>query len=298
MATSIGSTGITFGDSTTQNTAAILFGIEYQTISAVNVQTFNSSGTWTKPASGTIALIECWGGGGSGARRSTRAYTGGGGGGYVSSYVSLSTLPSSVSVTVGAGGAARSGSNQNGAPGGNTYFDTILYVTGGQGGVQSDAGGSGGTIGLYPSNVRSGLTESWPSLLGLGDAQIGGASLVSKVRSIPGETRDYQDGTETGIFQYLVDPSILWYEIGGISNNYDGSIAANGTNTVRSGAGGGGTILSITTALMPPGTSTYGGNGGAGGTTGTAGTQPGGGGGGATSTSGAGGAGRVKVTVF
>ena len=283
MATSIGSTGITFGDSTTQNTAALLFGIEYQTISPVDVQTFNSSGTWSKPASGTIALIECWGGGGSGSRRSTRPYTGGGGGGYAAAYISLSKLSSSVSVTVGAGGASRSGSNLAGLPGGNTSFGNIIEVTGGEGGPLADEGGAeGGSWSLNNVRFSLSLTESWPSLLGT-------TSLI-----IPGGTLDY---TNTTVIDPLYDISIFRIEDGGHSNYFD-SFATNGGNAYRAGAGGGGTVLNVTAALLPPGTSTYGGNGGAGGTTGTAGAQPGGGGGGATSTSGAGGAGRVKVTVF
>ena len=30
------------------------------------VQTFDSSGTWNRPASGSRVLVECWGGGGGG----------------------------------------------------------------------------------------------------------------------------------------------------------------------------------------------------------------------------------------
>ena len=36
-----------------------------------NVQTFTTSGTWTKPSKGTVAYIQAWGAGGSGAKGTT-----------------------------------------------------------------------------------------------------------------------------------------------------------------------------------------------------------------------------------
>src|SRR5262245_36603504 len=61
--------------------------------SSVDRQVFNSSGTWTKPGSGTIARIECWGGGGSGGRGGAGDAGGGGGGGsYVERWMPLSAL--------------------------------------------------------------------------------------------------------------------------------------------------------------------------------------------------------------
>src|SRR5262245_11491343 len=43
-------------------------GTVWATASAISTQTFTSSGTWTKPSSGAVAQVECWGGGGAGAR--------------------------------------------------------------------------------------------------------------------------------------------------------------------------------------------------------------------------------------
>jgi hypothetical protein len=119
---------------------------------AVDRQTFNSSGTWNKPASGNIALIQCWGAGGSGAKHSTvtEEAGGGGGGGYTERLVLLSSLGATETVTVGAGGAGVSGT-ADGNAGGNTTFGSHLTAYGGGAGSQSTTnaagGGGGGAIG-------------------------------------------------------------------------------------------------------------------------------------------------------
>ena len=112
----------------------------------VNVQTFDSSGTWTKPGSGSIAMIECWGGGGGGGRGD--AATGGGGGGYNMKWTPLASLGASETVTIGAGGTGRAGSNGAGGQGGNTTFGAHLTAYGGGPGGHnaSSAGGGGGVL--------------------------------------------------------------------------------------------------------------------------------------------------------
>ena len=95
MATSVsGTAGITFPDATVQASASI----------TANVQTFNASGTWTKPSgfnANSRVLIECWGGGGSGAKVATTG-GGGGGGGYNYRWLTLSTMGATETATVGA----------------------------------------------------------------------------------------------------------------------------------------------------------------------------------------------------
>ncbi len=97
-----------------------------------SVQTFTSSGTWTKPAGVNKVIVELVGGGGAGG---FGASGGAGAGGYSKKFIS-SGLGSTETVTIGAGGLATGAGNGNN--GGSTSFGSHLSATGGQGG-----GGSG-----------------------------------------------------------------------------------------------------------------------------------------------------------
>lgn len=103
--------------------------------------TFTSSGTWTKPGSGTVVRVTLWGGGGGGGTGAPGA-GGGGGGACVFRWFSLSELPSTVSVTIGAGGAA----GNPGTTGGTSSFGSLFSAYGGSGGTQSVAGAGGGAL--------------------------------------------------------------------------------------------------------------------------------------------------------
>lgn len=103
----------------------------------INLQTFTSSGTWTKPslAAGSRVLIQAWGAGGSGGKGSSNGAGGGGGGGYKERWVTLSAMGSTETVTIGAGGASKS-SNGIGNVGGTTTVGTLITAYGGGGGNQ------------------------------------------------------------------------------------------------------------------------------------------------------------------
>jgi hypothetical protein len=240
---------------------------------AVDRQTFNSSSTWTKPSSGNYTLIECWGAGGSGAKSngSNNFCGGGGGGGYNWRFIATSSLASTETVTIGAGGAART-TAQGGADGGNTTFGSWVTAYGGSGGLGVTyiyyGGAGGGQL-----SAASGITSGTPNIFE--------SYVTSQYTGSPGATNDSLFlGGGGGYFTSVVGDASVWGGGGG----GNGCSSTNGTGT----AGG---------------TSTNGGAGGAGGngtTSGTAGTQPGGGGGGTWNgtTSGAGGAGRCIVTTF
>lgn len=241
----------------------------------IDVQTFTSSGTWTKPSRGRVALIECWGGGGSGG--AGIASGGGGGGGlYASLSLQLSSLGATETVTLGAGGAAVTHSTVDlaGNSGGNTTFGALLTAYGGQ-------GGGAGTVTL-PSNPGGGG----------GGASQGGVQYDSVGKNGAGSGGMYLNAVWV--------PAIASPVAGGGGAAYYGITGKGGDSTY--GGGGGSGCSSPTPAAA--GVSAYGGNGGIGAYGGTAGSgvQPGGGGGGVryttSGTSGAGGAGKCRVTVW
>jgi hypothetical protein len=103
-----------------------------------SVQTFTSSGTWTRPSGITKVIVEVQGAGSSG--RADGSYFRGAGGGYSKKFIDVSSI-SSATITVGAGGAAQSANGGAGNAGGNSIWsDGTNTVTGGGGSAHNTVG--------------------------------------------------------------------------------------------------------------------------------------------------------------
>jgi hypothetical protein len=243
----------------------------------VDYQEFTTTGTWYNPYANAAAnasltgneqvLVMAWGGGGGGAANGTSRYDGGGGGSCVIGQLPLTYFTNTCSVTVGAGGALRSGTQGVATDGGNTIFvinstSSLIAYGGGGGSTSADRGGGGG--GILGAPIAGG-TGGEP----LGGANAAGG-LVAGASTFGGGGGAGNNG---GI------------SIFGGGGGAHGLIAVGG-NSVYGGAGGGGNTLSF---------SIFGGQGG---NTTVAPTSPGGGGG-SVATSGQNGArGEVRVWVM
>lgn len=245
----------------------------------VDVQLFNSSGTWSKPvgySANSRVHMQLWGGGGSGAFLASSPSSGGGGGGYNESWRSLSELGSTETITVGAGGNSRNTSG-NGFIGGTSSVGSLISAYGGGGGRNSSGrpGGSGG--GQLTAGFIDGDVGAQPLMMSTPTKYAGTGNLINST---------------SGAIILTVGAYIHG---GGGGGSYGTVAGATGENSVWGGAGGAGN---------EDGVSGLGGisiNGGNGGNRGVEGSVPGGGGGSARSAdlaSGAGGSGRVIITVY
>lgn len=103
--------------------------------SALDFQEFTTSGTWTKPSSGSIAIITLIGGGGGGGSYSIEITFGGSGGQIITGIFSLADLSSSETIVIGAGGSGTTNVTVAGQNGGNSSIGTSkLICLGGTGG--------------------------------------------------------------------------------------------------------------------------------------------------------------------
>ena len=247
-------------------------------ILASTIQTFNASGTYTKPSGLKYARFQLWAGGGSGASTSTASneVSGGGGGGYLEVTLAAASIGATETVTIGVGGTAVSGA-ANGVTGGTTTFGSLLAVYGGGGGFIGTVGAGGGG---------------------------GGGAVAAGSQSSSAEGGRAGDNTATsGGGSTIADGLNAWGGAGGAACTATPA-AGNGGSSYMGGGGGG---AAGNTTQGAGGTSVFGGAGGAGITSptvsATAGSQPGGGGGAkhssaGTGNSGAGGAGKIVVTEY
>lgn len=118
-----------------------------------SVESFTSSGTWTKADWPNLShvVVHCigGGGGGAGAGSNSRAGGGGGGGAYAQTVVQAKNLNATETVTVGSGGAGGAAGNNSGSSGSDTSFGAHCVADAATGGTHPGVGGEpgvGGTV--------------------------------------------------------------------------------------------------------------------------------------------------------
>ncbi|MFN4004804.1 MAG: DUF6701 domain-containing protein [Hylemonella sp.] len=165
---------------------------------ASDVYTTPGSGSWTVPAWITPSVpitVEAWGGGGAGGGATSNPGKGGGGAGgqYARRVITGLTGGSTISYTVGAGGATSTGA---GGAGGDTVFGAALVVArggaGGGAGAASGAGGAGTDAGGVGDVVYAGGSGSAGAVSGsscaAGGAGGGGAGSTGAGGNASGNT--------------------------------------------------------------------------------------------------------------
>ena len=269
------------------------FLVEYLTTSA-----------FTKPPGYQAFDTELWAGGGSGSKgvASTQC-GGGGGGGYKKVRVLSSSVGTTETVTIGAGGVAQTVATTVGNVGGNTTFGSFATAYGGGGGGPGDGsgvgsgggGGGGGSLGRGESGGNNGGSGAGS---GDGGGPLGGSGTNS------GNGTDSMYGGSGGGESSASDPraggSSYWGGAGGGGGGDASNAGGAGGTSVYGGGGGGGSAYDSSPGPGAGGASEMGGDGGAGAydtNVGTTGSVPGGGGGGSEAgNSGAGGAGKAIIS--
>lgn len=168
MPITLGSSGITFSNGTSQTTA-----MPADKGKPISVTSFTSSGTYTVPSGCTMILVQLVGGGGGSAGYNES----GGAGGFAEGYYSVSA-GATYSVTIGGGGGGV-GYYAGAGNGGTTSFGSLLSASGGHGANTnySHGGGHGGnSFGGQSFGVVGGSGSGHGNSASHGQPSGGGAS--------------------------------------------------------------------------------------------------------------------------
>jgi hypothetical protein len=185
----------------------------------------NGSLTWTVPTGVTSCYVKVMGGGGAGGGGNNVLAMGygGGGGGASERYVTGLTPGSTVTVTVGGGGAGVSGASGN--SGGSSSFGAYCSATGG-------TGGSRFAIGTLPA----------PASAANGTGTGGSLNLTGKYAQVLGPFYSYASGCGGSISQqcYGQAGGFGAYIDLGTPGLYNTTFSANVAGSAASGYGAGG----------------------------------------------------------
>lgn len=232
---------------------------------ALAVDVYNSSTTWTPSNTGVIEILLVAGGGGGGYG----FYGGGGGGGGLIYDAEHAVTVQEYTITVGGGGTGGTDAYTSATNGGNSVFDTFTAVGGGGGASRNTGNGSnGGSGGGCAQDVATGGTGTGGQGYDGGDCASGqlGAS-GGGAGAVGGDGEDVNTSNNAGGvgLEYSISGSAVYYAGGGGGGRNEIDVVLGGN-----GGGGNGGRRNPDTAPTAGTTNKGGGGGGGGAGTGAA----------------------------